>query len=81
MASSAPVEMPPLGKHLASSGGFCVILDFLFDLGFKEQRTRDKAIKDLAVFLSDNEVSAMQNAQMAELWKGVFYCNENEKFH
>ncbi|KAG6337072.1 hypothetical protein ID866_2025 [Astraeus odoratus] len=53
-----PVEAPPLGKYLASS----------------EKKTRDKAVKNLAAFLSSNENNAMSDIEMAKLWKGIFYC-------
>ncbi|KIK97559.1 hypothetical protein PAXRUDRAFT_824818 [Paxillus rubicundulus Ve08.2h10] len=58
MATSSPPEGPPLGKYLASS----------------EKKTRDKAVKNLAVFLSNDENNAMSDIEMAKLWKGIFYC-------
>ncbi|KAF4623826.1 hypothetical protein D9613_002231 [Agrocybe pediades] len=48
---------PPLGKYLAST----------------EKKTRDKAIKNLSVFLSDSE-NAISKSEMDKLWKGIFYC-------
>ncbi|KIJ66253.1 hypothetical protein HYDPIDRAFT_86769 [Hydnomerulius pinastri MD-312] len=59
MAASSPAEVPPLGKYLASS----------------EKKTRDKAVKNLAVFLSNDENNVMSDVEMAKLWKGIFYCN------
>ncbi|KAI0828946.1 Nop52-domain-containing protein [Trametes gibbosa] len=59
MASeSASSSGPPLGKYLAST----------------DKKTRDKAIKNLAAFLSDPSRDALPKADMAKLWKGIFYC-------
>ncbi|CUA67488.1 Ribosomal RNA processing protein 1 homolog B [Rhizoctonia solani] len=58
-SSSAPKqEAPPLGKYLAST----------------EKKTRDKAIKSLATFLSDESQKSMSPSERAKLWKGLFYC-------
>ncbi|KAF8684573.1 Nucleolar protein,Nop52 [Rhizoctonia solani] len=51
-------EVPPLGKYLAST----------------EKKTRDKAIKSLATFLSDDSQKSMSPSERAKLWKGLFYC-------
>ncbi|KAH7338919.1 Nop52-domain-containing protein [Rhizoctonia solani] len=51
-------EAPPLGKYLAST----------------EKKTRDKAIKSLAAFLSDDSQKSMSPSERAKLWKGLFYC-------
>ncbi|KDN49078.1 hypothetical protein RSAG8_02431, partial [Rhizoctonia solani AG-8 WAC10335] len=51
-------EAPPLGKYLAST----------------EKKTRDKAIKSLAIFLSDDSQKSMTPSERAKLWKGLFYC-------
>ncbi|KIK30210.1 hypothetical protein PISMIDRAFT_644766 [Pisolithus microcarpus 441] len=40
----------------------------------KEKKTRDKAVKNLAVFLSDDENNEIPDIEMAKLWKGIFYC-------
>ncbi|RDX51869.1 Nop52-domain-containing protein [Lentinus brumalis] len=59
MASeTASTSGPPMGKYLAST----------------DKKTRDKAIKSLAAFLSDPSREALPKAEMAKLWKGVFYC-------
>ncbi|KAI8995285.1 Nop52-domain-containing protein [Trametes punicea] len=59
MASeSAPDYGPPLGKYLAST----------------DKKTRDKAIKNLAAFLSDPSRDVLPRSEMAKLWKGIFYC-------
>ncbi|KAF9225487.1 Nop52-domain-containing protein [Gyrodon lividus] len=58
MATSSPPKVPPLGKYLASS----------------EKKIRDKAVKNLAVFLSNDESNVMSDIEMAKLWKGIFYC-------
>jgi ribosomal RNA-processing protein 1 len=49
---------PPLGKYLASS----------------DKATRDKAIKKLSTFLSNSSDESLPPAEMAKLWKGIFYC-------
>ncbi|KAI0756336.1 Nop52-domain-containing protein [Daedaleopsis nitida] len=49
---------PPLGKYLAST----------------DKKTRDKAIKNLAAFLSDPSRDALPQSEMTKLWKGIFYC-------
>ncbi|KAB5594509.1 Ribosomal RNA-processing-like protein [Ceratobasidium theobromae] len=51
-------EAPPLGKYLAST----------------EKKTRDKAIKSLATFLSDDSQKSMSPIERTKLWKGLFYC-------
>ncbi|QRV80305.1 ribosomal RNA processing protein 1 [Ceratobasidium sp. AG-Ba] len=56
--STSSSSGPPLGKHLASS----------------EKKTRDKAVKALAVFLSDESQASMSALDRAKLWKGLFYC-------
>ncbi|KAI0639972.1 Nop52-domain-containing protein [Trametes polyzona] len=59
MASeAASSSTPPLGKYLAST----------------DKKTRDKAIKNLAAFLSDPSRDALPKTEMAKLWKGIFYC-------
>jgi len=47
-----------LGKYLAST----------------DKKTRDKAVKNLAAFLSDPSQDALPKTEMAKLWKGIFYC-------
>ncbi|KAJ4485826.1 nucleolar protein,Nop52-domain-containing protein [Lentinula aciculospora] len=49
---------PPLNKYLAST----------------EKKTRDKAIKTLSVFLSDESRDEVPQSEMIRLWKGIFYC-------
>ncbi|CAE6514668.1 unnamed protein product [Rhizoctonia solani] len=56
--SGSKQEAPPLGKYLAST----------------EKKTRDKAIKSLATFLSDDSQKSMSPSERAKLWKGLFYC-------
>ncbi|KAG8703734.1 hypothetical protein FRC08_002661 [Ceratobasidium sp. 394] len=56
--STSKPSAPPLGKHLAST----------------EKKTRDKAIRSLAVFLSDESQASMSSTDRAKLWKGLFYC-------
>ncbi|KIJ53456.1 hypothetical protein M422DRAFT_222082 [Sphaerobolus stellatus SS14] len=49
---------PPLGKYLASS----------------DKKVRDKAIKSLSAFLSNNSKEPLPKSELAKLWKGIFYC-------
>jgi len=49
---------PPLAKYLASS----------------DKKTRDKAVRSLAKFLSESHEKALPKPEMAKLWKGIFYC-------
>ncbi|KAF5388539.1 hypothetical protein D9757_004658 [Collybiopsis confluens] len=39
-----------------------------------EKKTRDKAIKTLSIFLSDDSRDEIPSSEMAKLWKGIFYC-------
>ena len=39
-----------------------------------DKKTRDKAVKSLAIFLSDPDRDALPSAEMAKLWRGIFYC-------
>ncbi|RXW24032.1 hypothetical protein EST38_g1839 [Candolleomyces aberdarensis] len=48
----------PLGKVLAST----------------DKKTRDRAIKNLSEFLSENSENEISEPEMNKLWKGVFYC-------
>lgn len=48
----------PLGKYLAST----------------EKKIRDGAIKSLANFLAQSDREPLSDAEMAKLWKGIFYC-------
>ncbi|TFK30908.1 ribosomal RNA processing protein [Coprinopsis marcescibilis] len=59
MASTSPTPTNlPLGKVLAST----------------EKKTRDKAIKNLSIFLSQSGENAIPKPEMDKLWKGIFYC-------
>ncbi|KAG1783542.1 Nop52-domain-containing protein [Suillus placidus] len=58
MSAASTPAVPPLGKYLASS----------------EKKTRDKAVKNLAVFLSNDSENVLPDLEMAKLWKGIFYC-------
>jgi len=67
-------QTPPLGKYLASTG--TLILEkrrFSCDT-FADKKTRDKAVKNLAAFLSDPDRPRISNHEMDKLWKGIFYC-------
>ena len=39
-----------------------------------DKKTRDKTTKKLAVFLSAPSRNGLTHAEMAKLWKGIFYC-------
>jgi hypothetical protein len=40
-----------------------------------DKKTRDKAVKNLANFLSNSsQDAAIPDLEMAKLWKGIFYC-------
>ncbi|KZT08541.1 Nop52-domain-containing protein [Laetiporus sulphureus 93-53] len=56
--SSSSSNAPPLGRYLAST----------------DKKTRDKAIKNLSLFLSDSSRDTLSKSEMARLWKGIFYC-------
>lgn len=58
MASSSTSPTPPLAKYLAST----------------DKKTRDKAVKNLAAFLSDPERPHLSSHELDKLWKGIFYC-------
>ncbi|KAJ7225350.1 nucleolar protein,Nop52-domain-containing protein [Mycena pura] len=49
---------PPFAKHLASN----------------DKKTRDKAVKALTTFLSDDAHEPIAKSDMDKLWKGIFYC-------
>ncbi|KAJ3558977.1 hypothetical protein NM688_g614 [Phlebia brevispora] len=57
-AASTSTDVPPLAKYLAST----------------DKKTRDKAVKNLTIFLSDPSHDALSKTEMAKLWKGIFYC-------
>ena len=41
----------------------------------EDKKTRDKAIKNLSVFLSGSSPEdVLSELEMAKLWKGIFYC-------
>jgi len=75
MASSSTSPTPPLGKYLASTGAriFESIMFPLLTIS-SDKKTRDKAVKNLAAFLSDPEVPHISSHEMDKLWKGIFYC-------
>ena len=50
-------------------GHCCTTLTALLD-----KKTRDKAIKNLSVFLSVSGSDALPKNELAKLWKGIFYC-------
>ncbi|KAI9512493.1 Nop52-domain-containing protein [Russula earlei] len=64
MASSSASQTPPLGKYLAST----------------DKKTRDKAVKNLAAFLSDPDRPHLSDHEMDKLWKGIFYYQKVASF-
>ncbi|KAG9103741.1 hypothetical protein FRC06_008473 [Ceratobasidium sp. 370] len=73
--STSKPSAPPLGKHLASTGRIAIRpIPFGANAASPEKKTRDKAIKSLAVFLSDESQVSMSPTDRAKLWKGLFYC-------
>ncbi|KAG8933482.1 hypothetical protein FRC02_011771 [Tulasnella sp. 418] len=64
MSTSQSTSVPkdgshlPMGKYLASS----------------DKKTRDKAVKSLAAFLSNTGEKPLSKLDMAKLWKGLFFC-------
>ncbi|KAF8216044.1 nucleolar protein,Nop52-domain-containing protein [Mycena galopus ATCC 62051] len=52
------MNAPPFAKNLASN----------------DKKTRDKAIKSLALFLADDAQEPISKSDMDKLWKGIFYC-------
>ncbi|KAG9119151.1 hypothetical protein FRC07_005983 [Ceratobasidium sp. 392] len=59
-ASTSKPKAPPLGKHLAAT----------------DKKTRDKAIKSLAVFLSDESQTSISATDRAKLWKGFWMSDK-----
>ncbi|KAG8692022.1 hypothetical protein FRC09_011485 [Ceratobasidium sp. 395] len=58
--SPSKPSTPPMGKHLAST----------------DKKIRDKAIKALAVFLSDESQASMSAVDRAILWKGFWMSDK-----
>ncbi|GBE77618.1 Nop52-domain-containing protein [Sparassis latifolia] len=56
--ASTSADTLPLGKYFAST----------------DKKTRDKAIKNLTIFLSNPTRDALDKPGMTKLWKGIFYC-------
>ena len=74
MASSS-TPTPPLAKYLASTGSFVPQIIFLLtDTYPTDKKTRDKAVKNLAAFLTDPERPHLSSRELDKLWKGIFYC-------
>lgn len=76
MAASS-TDVPPLAKYLASTGhsSMTIFLSWQITHICTDKKTRDKAVKNLAIFLSNkSEDAAIPELEMAKLWKGIFYC-------
>jgi Nucleolar protein,Nop52 len=52
----------------------------LINLDEEDKKTRDKAIKSLSVFLSNNSQEPLPKSELDKLWKGLFYCMHFEDF-
>lgn len=75
--ASSSNSAPPLSKYLASTGISTPVFYFwlgLIYISFVEKKTRDKAIKTLSIFLSDESRDEIPKSEMKKLWKGIFYC-------
>ncbi|KAF7303239.1 rRNA processing protein [Mycena kentingensis (nom. inval.)] len=64
---------PPFAKHLAANGGYPHSARYTLTC-VKDKKTRDKAVKSLATFLSLDEQEPISKPDMDKLWKGIFYC-------
>lgn len=75
MADTDASSSPPLAKYLASTGSFLAhaLVDSILTVCI-DKKTRDKAIKNLSIFLSVSGEDALPKNEMAKLWKGIFYC-------
>lgn len=76
-------DAPPLAKFLASTGeGVLDASDLLNALNAQyvsiDKKTRDKATKRLTAFLSEPSRDGLSHAEMAKLWKGIFYCTHRQ---
>jgi hypothetical protein len=74
MASTSASRTPPLGKYLSSTGTPMSLSIFFLLIISSDKKTRDKAVKNLAAFLSDPDRPHISNHEMDKLWKGIFYC-------
>ena len=75
-ATSSASDVPPLAKFLASTGEGVLDGSDLLNAQYVsiDKKTRDKATKRLTAFLSDPSRDGLSHAEMAKLWKGIFYC-------
>jgi len=68
------LEAPLLGSILRRPVGIMFpFRTILIELHFTDKKTRDKAIKNLSLFLSDGQ-NVISKPDMDKLWKGIFYC-------
>lgn len=75
-ATLSASDAPPLAKFLASTGEGVLDGSDLLNAQYVsiDKKTRDKATKRLTAFLSDPSRDGLSHAEMAKLWKGIFYC-------
>lgn len=72
-----PRRHPHLGNtslQLVCKGLSAIALSSSTYILYKDKKTRDKAIKNLSVFLSDTTRDVISKPDMDKLWKGIFYC-------
>lgn len=50
----------------------------MLDQSYKDKKVRDKAIKNLASFLSESD-APLSKSELDKLWKGIFYCELSSK--
>lgn len=68
------LEALPLGSILRRPVSIMVpSRAILVELNSTDKKTRDKAIKNLSLFLSDGQ-NVISKPDMDKLWKGIFYC-------
>jgi ribosomal RNA-processing protein 1 len=72
--AAPPTNVPPLAKYLASTGINFTKQNKMTTNASSDKKTRDKAVKNLAVFLSNSSQNVLPDLEMATLWKGIFYC-------
>lgn len=63
---------PPLGKYLASTGKQSNAQFNDYTHNTQEKKIRDKAVKNLSVFLSET-TNVIPKSDLDKLWKGIFY--------
>ncbi len=70
LRAASSCEVPRVFRHVvltftSNARSLTVLID---------KKTRDKAVRSLAKFLSESHEKALPKPEMAKLWKGIFYC-------